>query len=59
MPGLILGQAIGRWGNFMNREVFGDYYNGLFSMQIPLPVFFATCSAIPSPARTPIPIKSP
>ncbi len=36
MPGLILGQAIGRWGNFMNREVFGDYYNGLFSMQIPV-----------------------
>lgn len=36
MPGLILGQAIGRWGNFMNREVFGDYYNGLFSMQIPI-----------------------
>ena len=34
--GLILGQAIGRWGNFMNREVFGDYYNGLFSMQIPI-----------------------
>lgn len=36
MPGLILGQAIGRWGNFMNREVFGGYYNGLFSMQIPI-----------------------
>lgn len=36
MPGLILGQAIGRWGNFMNREVFGDYCNGLFSMQIPI-----------------------
>lgn len=36
VPGLILGQAIGRWGNFMNREVFGDYYNGLFSMQIPI-----------------------
>lgn len=36
MPGLILGQAIGRWGNFMNREVFGDYYNGLFSMQFPI-----------------------
>ena len=34
--GLILGQAIGRWGNFMNREVFGDYYKGLFSMQIPI-----------------------
>ena len=36
MPGLIRGQAIGRWGNFMNREVFGDYYNGLLSMQIPI-----------------------
>lgn len=35
MPGLILGQAIGRWGNFMNREVFGEYYDGLFSMQLP------------------------
>ena len=36
MPGLILGQAIGRWGNFMNREVFGGYSNGLFSMQLPV-----------------------
>lgn len=36
MPGLILGQAIGRWGNFMNREVFGEYYEGLFSMQLPI-----------------------
>ena len=36
MPGLVLGPVIGRWGNFMNREVFGDYYNGLFSMQIPI-----------------------
>lgn len=36
VPGLILGQAIGRWGNFMNREVFGEYYNGLFSMQLPV-----------------------
>lgn len=35
MPGLILGQAIGRWGNFTNREVFGEYYDGLFSMQLP------------------------
>ncbi len=36
MPGLILGQAIGRWGNFMNREVFGEYYDGLFTMQLPV-----------------------
>lgn len=34
-PGLILGQIIGRWGNFFNREAFGDYTNNLFAMQIP------------------------
>lgn len=36
MAGLLLGQAIGRWGNFMNREVFGEYYDGLLSMQLPI-----------------------
>ena len=36
VAGLILGQAIGRWGNFMNREVFGEYYDGLLSMQLPI-----------------------
>lgn len=36
IAGLILGQAIGRWGNFMNREVFGEYYDGLLSMQLPV-----------------------
>lgn len=34
--GLILGQIIGRWGNFFNREAFGKFYDGLFSMQINL-----------------------
>lgn len=34
--GLVLGQAIGRWGNFFNREAFGEYTNGLFAMRIPL-----------------------
>ena len=33
--GVPLGQAIGRWGNFFNREAFGDYTNGLFAMAIP------------------------
>ncbi len=33
--GLVLGQVIGRWGNFFNREVFGEYTNSLFAMQIP------------------------
>lgn len=36
IAGLILGQAIGRWGNFMNREVFGEFYDGLLSMQLPV-----------------------
>lgn len=34
--GLILGQAIGRWGNFTNREVFGEYTNNLFAMRLPI-----------------------
>ena len=34
--GLILGQIIGRWGNFFNREAFGGYTNNLFAMQLPI-----------------------
>ena len=34
--GLVLGQVIGRWGNFFNREAFGGYMDGLFAMQLPL-----------------------
>lgn len=30
--GLILGQAIGRYGNFVNKEAFGDYTNNFFAM---------------------------
>ncbi len=33
-PGLLIGQAIGRWGNFFNREAFGEHYKGLFSMMV-------------------------
>lgn len=36
VPGLALGQAIGRWGNFTNREVFGGYTNNLFAMRLPI-----------------------
>lgn len=35
-PGLILGQIIGRWGNFFNREAFGEYTNNLLAMQLPV-----------------------
>ena len=34
--GLITGQMIGRWGNFFNREAFGEYTDGLFAMRLPL-----------------------
>ncbi len=34
--GLLIGQSIGRWGNFVNREVFGGYTNNLFAMRIPV-----------------------
>lgn len=34
--GLLMGQIIGRWGNFFNREAFGKYTNNLFAMQIDL-----------------------
>ena len=36
VPGLVLGQIIGRWGNFMNREAFGDYSDGLLAMALPV-----------------------
>lgn len=35
-PGLVLGQCIGRWGNFFNREAFGGYCDNLFAMQLPV-----------------------
>ena len=35
-PALILGQILGRWGNFFNREAFGEYTNSLFAMQLPV-----------------------
>lgn len=35
-PGLILGQIIGRWGNFFNREAFGEYTDSLFAMRLPV-----------------------
>jgi phosphatidylglycerol:prolipoprotein diacylglycerol transferase len=34
--GLLVGQILGRWGNFFNREVFGEYTDSLFAMRIPV-----------------------
>lgn len=33
---LINGQMLGRWGNFFNREAFGEYTDSFFAMQLPL-----------------------
>ena len=34
--GILIGQIIGKWGSFFNRESFGEYADNIFSMQIPL-----------------------
>ncbi len=33
--GLVLGQVIGRWGNFFNNEAFGRPYNGFIKLFVP------------------------
>ena len=37
--GLLVGQILGRWGNFFNREAFGAYTDGLLAMAIPVEWF--------------------
>ena len=32
-PALVLGQAIGRWSNFFNREAYGTYTNNIFALR--------------------------
>lgn len=32
--GLLIGQAVGRWGNFINREAYGSEYGGFLKMGI-------------------------
>lgn len=34
--GLVVGQIIGRWGNFFNREAFGGYTNNILAMRLPI-----------------------
>ena len=34
--GVLFGQMLGRWGNFFNREAFGEYTDNLFAMQLPV-----------------------
>lgn len=37
--GLLIGQIMGRWGNFFNREAFGSATDSLFAMCIPTEYF--------------------
>lgn len=34
-PAVLVAQALGRWGNFFNREAFGEYTDSIFAMCIP------------------------
>lgn len=36
MIGVVIGQAIGRYGNFFNMEAFGEYTNNLLAMRLRL-----------------------
>ena len=36
---LLIGQIMGRWGNFFNREAFGGFTGNPFAMQIPVDYF--------------------
>lgn len=36
VPALLIGQILGKLGNFFNREAFGEYTDGIFAMQLPI-----------------------
>lgn len=36
MPCVLIGQIFGRWGNFFNREAFGEYTDSLLAMRLPI-----------------------
>ena len=44
VPSLILGQAIGRWGNFFNQEAYGYYIENSSARWFPIGVFIKDCN---------------
>ena len=45
--GFLVGQFIGRWGNFMNREAFGSYCDNFLAMRINAGLLEAGADATP------------
>ena len=43
VPSLILGQAIGRWGNFFNQEAYGFYVDNPSMQWFPFSVYIDRC----------------
>lgn len=44
---VLIGQIVGRFGNFFNREAFGDYTDSIFRMCIPVSYFNGNGSLTP------------
>ena len=44
VPSLILGQAIGRWGNFFNQEAYGYFIENSSARWFPIGVYIEDCS---------------
>ncbi len=44
VPSLLLGQAIGRWGNFVNQEAYGIYLSNPSTHWFPLGVYIERCA---------------
>lgn len=45
-PSILMGQIIGRWGNFANREAFGSFTDSIFAMQIKVEDAYYTTPAL-------------
>lgn len=52
-PSVLLGQAIGRWGNFMNHEAFGEITTKAFLHKLHLPSFIINNMYIDGAYRQP------
>lgn len=44
--GILIGQILGRWGNFFNREAFGEYTDSFLAMSIPVDYYGKNISGL-------------